>query len=124
MAANRLQVEAVASPAAGVAAGAPRWLEAALRFARNKPLGASGAAVILLMGLVALLADLLAPHDPLANDFLAMFQPPGGAYWLGTDAFGRDLLSRLIYGSRTALLVGFASSFLGATLGALVGAHR
>ncbi|MGH7361490.1 MAG: ABC transporter permease, partial [Candidatus Methylomirabilales bacterium] len=67
-----------------MALGAPRWLQATVRFARRKPLGASGAAVILLMGLAAILADLLAPHDPLANDFLAMFKPPGGAYWLGT----------------------------------------
>jgi peptide/nickel transport system permease protein len=50
-----------------------------------------------------------------------MFQPPGAQFWLGTDAFGRDILSRLIYGSRTALLVGFASSFFGATLGAIIG---
>jgi len=121
MAATRPQPEAVASPVLGVALGAPRWLQATLHFARRKPLGASGGAVILLMGLVALLADLLAPHDPLANDFLAMFKPPGGAYWLGTDAFGRDVLSRIIYGSRTALLVGFTASFSGATVGAIIG---
>ena len=121
MAANPPQLEAVATPAPGVVLGAPRWLQATVRFARRKPLGASAGAVILLMGLVALLADLLAPHDPLANDFLAMFQPPGGAYWLGTDAFGRDVLSRIIYGSRTALLVGFTASFSGATVGAIIG---
>ncbi|MBI3002476.1 MAG: ABC transporter permease [candidate division NC10 bacterium] len=113
--------EAAAPAAQGVALGAPRWLQAAAHFARKKPLGASGAALILVMALTALLADLLAPHDPLANDFLAMFRPPGAPYWLGTDSFGRDVLSRLIYGSRTALLVGFTASFAGATLGAIIG---
>ena len=104
MAASRPQVEVAAPTAPGVVLGSPRWLQTTLRFARRKPLGASGAAVILLMALVALLADVLAPHNPLANNFLAMFKPPGGAYWLGTDAFGRDVLSRLLFGARTALI--------------------
>ena len=64
---------------------------------------------------------LVAPYHPLETDFAAQFSPPTLAHWLGTDAFGRDLLSRLIYGSRTALLVGFVSAFVGATLGALIG---
>lgn len=121
MAVLRRSGEAAAPPAPGVSLRVPRWLQAAARFARKKPLGAGGAAVIALMGLLALLADLLAPHDPLANDFLAMFRPPGAPYWLGTDAFGRDVLSRLIYGSRTALLVGFTASFSGSTVGAIIG---
>lgn len=121
MAALRSSGEAAAPAVPGVALGAPRWLQAAVRFARKKPLGASGAALILGMALTALLADLLAPHDPLANDFLAMFRPPGAPYWLGTDAFGRDVLSRIIYGARTALLVGFTASFSGATGGAIIG---
>jgi peptide/nickel transport system permease protein len=50
-----------------------------------------------------------------------MLSPPSMQHWLGTDAFGRDVLSRLIYGSRTALLVGFGASVLGATLGAVIG---
>ena len=50
-----------------------------------------------------------------------MLSPPGAKHWLGTDAFGRDVLSRLIYGSRTALLVGFGSALLGATAGAVLG---
>jgi peptide/nickel transport system permease protein len=50
-----------------------------------------------------------------------MLLPPGGKYLLGTDLYGRDILSRIIYGSRTALLVGFSSSFFGATLGAIIG---
>jgi peptide/nickel transport system permease protein len=77
--------------------------------------------IIILMVCSALAAPLIVPYHPLETDFLAQFSPPTTAHWLGTDAFGRDLLSRLIYGSRTALLVGFASAFCGATLGALVG---
>src|SRR5437879_11206334 len=50
-----------------------------------------------------------------------MLARPSAAHWLGTDAFGRDVLSRIIYGSRTAMLVGFACAFLGATLGAVIG---
>ncbi len=99
----------------------PRWLSGAARFMRRRPLGAAGAVIIVLMILAAVLAPAIAPYDPLETDFLAMLSPPSVGHWLGTDAFGRDLLSRLIYGSRTALLVGFAAAFLGATLGALLG---
>ncbi len=69
----------------------------------------------------AALAGLIAPFDPLAPDYAAMLQAPSGAHWFGTDSYGRDVLSRIIYGSRTARWVGFASSFSGATLGALIG---
>lgn len=98
-----------------------RWRSGVLRFVRQRPLGAAGAMIIILMLVSAIAAPLIVPYHPLETDFLAQFSPPTTAHWLGTDAFGRDLLSRLIYGSRTALLVGFASAFLGATLGALVG---
>ena len=94
---------------------------AAIRFTRRRPLGAAGAGVIVLMLLCAALAPLIAPYHPLETDFAAQLNPPNFDHWLGTDAFGRDLFSRLIYGSRTALLVGFASALLGATLGALIG---
>jgi peptide/nickel transport system permease protein len=92
-----------------------------MRFARRWPLGTAGALIIVLMILGATLAPFIVPYDPLDTDFLAQLSPPNSAHWLGTDAFGRDLLSRLIYGSRTALLIGFSSAFLGATLGALLG---
>src|SRR5205814_8346545 len=97
------------------------WLTVARRFCWARPLGAIGAAVIVVMFLVALLAPVLSPYDPVANDFAGMLAAPSRAHWLGTDAFGRDVLSRLIYGSRTALLVGFGASVLGATLGAVLG---
>jgi peptide/nickel transport system permease protein len=98
-----------------------RWTEAVGDFCRRRPLGAIGAAVILLMLVVAGLASVIAPYDPVANNFGAMLQAPSARHWLGTDAFGRDVLSRLIYGSRTALLVGFGASVVGATLGAVLG---
>ncbi len=98
-----------------------RWLAVSLRFARRRPLGAIGAVIVIIMILAAALAGFIAPFDPLATDYAAMLQAPSAAHWFGTDSFGRDVLSRIIYGSRTALWVGFGSSFFGATLGAIVG---
>jgi peptide/nickel transport system permease protein len=95
---------------------------AAIRdFVTRRPLGALGAALILLMLVVAILAPVLATHNPLATDYGAMLAPPGAGHWLGTDAHGRDVLSRIVYGSRTALLVGFGASVIGASLGAIIG---
>lgn len=88
---------------------------------RRQPLGAAAAVAILTMLVVATLAPWLAPYNPLANDFGAMFAAPSAHHWFGTDAFGRDVLSRIIYGARTALLIGFSASIAGATLGAVVG---
>jgi peptide/nickel transport system permease protein len=103
--------------------GAPArpWGAAVRGFVRQRPLGALGAAVVVLMLLVAVLANVLAPYDPVAVDFGAMLAPPSAKHWLGTDAFGRDVLSRLLHGSRTALFVGFGAAFVGATVGAILG---
>ena len=97
------------------------WADVTWEFCRKRPLGAIGAAVVIVNLLVAVGANVLAPYDPVTTDYAAMLAPPSRAHWLGTDAFGRDVLSRLIYGSRTALLVGFGASVLGATLGAVLG---
>ncbi|HEY1266429.1 MAG TPA: ABC transporter permease [Candidatus Binatia bacterium] len=97
------------------------WLRVTLRFARRRPLGAAGALIILVMLASAMLAGFIAPYDPLTTDYPAMLQAPSAAHWLGTDAFGRDVLSRIIYGSRTALIVGFCASFFGASLGTVLG---
>src|SRR5574341_940542 len=106
---------------AGVMLHARRWFDVCARFAREQSLGAAGAMIVLLMIFAALLADLIAPFDPLETDYTAMLQGPSSGHWFGTDSFGRDVLSRLIYGSRTALWIGFSSSFLGATVGAVIG---
>lgn len=91
------------------------------RFLRRYPVGTTGAVLIVLMLAVAVFAEWVAPYDPVVVDFGAMFGRPGRAHWFGSDAFGRDVLSRVIFGARTALIVGFGSSVLGATLGAAVG---
>ncbi len=100
---------------------AQRQWRAVLRFVQKRPLGAVGAAIVIVMALSALLAEIIAPFDPLQNDYGAMFHAPGATHWLGTDSFGRDVLSRLLYGSRTALWVGFSSSFFASTVGAALG---
>jgi peptide/nickel transport system permease protein len=97
------------------------YIRASLRFARQRPLGAIGAVIIIIMILTALLAGLIAPFDPLTTDYAAMLQAPSWSHWFGTDSFGRDVFTRILYGSRTALWIGFASSLLGATLGAIIG---
>lgn len=97
------------------------WLRVPLSFARKRPLGAVGAFLILVTAVLAFGAQWIAPYDPLANDYGSMLAAPSTAHWLGTDAFGRDVLSRIIYGSRTAMTVGLGASIIGATLGSLIG---
>jgi peptide/nickel transport system permease protein len=102
---------------------APRGttVEAVLGFIRTKPLGAAGAFVILGMLFVAASAELLAPYDAYRADYGAQFARPSAEHWFGTDEFGRDLMSRIIYGARIALFVGFTASFIGCTIGGLLG---
>jgi len=97
------------------------WLSTAGQFARRNPLGAAGGVVIVVMLLVALFADVIAPYNPVANAFDRMHEPPSLANWLGTDQFGRDMFSRIVYGARTAMIVGFVSSFVGASIGLILG---
>ena len=97
------------------------WAEEVWNFVRTKPLGAGGALIILAMLFVAVFARVLAPYDPYEADYSQQFVAPNAEHWLGTDEFGRDVLSRLMYGARIALFVGFAASFAGCTVGALLG---
>jgi peptide/nickel transport system permease protein len=90
-------------------------------FARTKPLGAAGAAILLVMVIMAVGADLIVPYDPLAPQPRNQLAAPSLEHPFGTDNLGRDLLSRIIYGARpslyTGLLVVFVSSALGMVLG-------
>lgn len=102
------------------------WGRSLLTVARSKPLGTAGAVVTLVLILAALLAPLIAPFDPqdfnLTEKGLPIRQQsPNGEFWFGTDALGRDVLSRIIYGARVSLLVGFGSVALGTALGTAIG---
>jgi len=112
---------AVATVQAEPSGGLRAACHAIRRFAIGQPLGAAGLVAILVMLLASLCAKWMAPFDPVAIDFGAMLTRPSGAHLFGTDQFGRDVLSRIIYGARTALLVGFWSSFLGCTAGTIIG---
>jgi ABC-type dipeptide/oligopeptide/nickel transport system permease subunit len=94
------------------------------RFARHTG-GVVGLAILLVFLLLAVFAPLVAPYDPVAQDYTAALAPPSTTHLLGTDNFGRDVLSRLIYGSRVSLLVGFGavlfSMIMGVALGAIAG---
>ena len=80
-----------------------------------------GAVIIVLIIIVAAFAPWLAPYDPYETNLKEALDTPSKAHLLGTDALGRDTLSRIIYGSRTSLLVGIVSIFIAATLGLLLG---
>jgi peptide/nickel transport system permease protein len=95
--------------------------EAMVKFIRTKPLGAAGALIILVMLVVGAFSEVLAPYDPYNADYGRQFARPSVDHWFGTDEFGRDLMSRIIYGARIALFVGFTASFAGCTLGGLLG---
>jgi len=91
------------------------------QFMMHQPLGAAGLVVIIAMGICAAFAQWVAPYDPLTVDYAAQLARPSAEHWLGTDSFGRDVASRIIYGARTALAIGFIASFLGCTAGAVIG---
>jgi peptide/nickel transport system permease protein len=110
---------AVAS--APVAATAPKRRGPVMDFIYKQPLGAVSLVVILIMMFAGIFSELVSPYDPLAIDFAAILSAPSWEHWMGTDAYGRDIFSRIIHGSRTALVIGFASSFIGSTLGAILG---
>lgn len=96
-------------------------LASAVRFVRRKPLGAAGAAIILTMIIVALLAPLIAPYDPYEQNLPLKFQAPGAQHLLGTDELGRDLLSRIMWGARISLWVGILAVGIGHTSGLILG---
>lgn len=88
---------------------------------RRQPLGAVGAFVVLGMVLLSVFADVITVYDPIENQWDDMLQAPSAVHWLGTDQYGRDILTRIIYGARTALFVGLTSAFVGATAGLILG---
>ncbi|MET1114551.1 MAG: ABC transporter permease [Comamonas sp.] len=80
-----------------------------------------GGAIVAVFALMAIFAPWLATHDPVAQDFAVALQPPSADHWLGTDSFGQDLYSRLLYGARYALGIGVGSVALGLLGGMAIG---
>jgi peptide/nickel transport system permease protein len=100
-----------------------RWpgKSAASRALLRDPMGLMGLALVAMFVAMAVAAPLLAPYDPLALDVRAKLQPPTWAHWLGTDQLGRDTLSRIIYGARTALSIALTATGIAGIVGALLG---
>ena len=97
------------------------WGEMAMKMTRKYPLGAFGAVIVVVMIFLAIFANVISPYDPEANAFEFMLTAPDWQFWMGTDQFGRDILTRIIYGSRTALFVGFSCAIIGASVGLVLG---
>jgi peptide/nickel transport system permease protein len=99
----------------GVGARRRRWL-------RRYGLAALGGAVIALWAITAILAPWLAPYPPDVVNVAGRLLPPSELHWLGTDVLGRDVFTRVLYGARTSLAVGFIVVLLGGLFGTLLGA--
>ncbi len=97
------------------------WIAIMGDLIRRKPLGAAGGLIVIIMVVAGIFAPIIAPFDPLVNDYARPHFAPNLINWLGTDQFGRDILSRIIYGARTALLIGFVSAAIGGSLGLVLG---
>jgi peptide/nickel transport system permease protein len=91
-------------------------------FVLKKPLGAFGAAVLIILVITAIFADFIAPYDPVLQDVPYRLRPPDESFWFGTDIYGRDVFSRIVYGARISLYVGLVSVIIGTVVGMLLGA--
>jgi len=99
----------------------PSAIRRVLSFLRREPLGTFGLLLVLIIAIAGGAAEFIAPFNPTENDFGAMMEAPSLVHLLGTDQFGRDLLSRIVFGARTALIVGLSSSLVGGVVGLLLG---
>jgi ABC-type dipeptide/oligopeptide/nickel transport system permease subunit len=102
------------------AALTPRWKRMALRLLDRKP-AVAGCAVILLFVTLALAAPLVSPYDPVASNFALVRKAPGAAHWMGTDEIGRDIVSRIVWGTRASLLAGVCSVVIAMGIGIPLG---
>ena len=89
--------------------------------ARRYPLGAAGAAIMVVFVFAAVFANVLTAYDPLSTNAAESLCAPGRAHWLGCDNFGRDMLARIIFGARISLAVGIGSTLIGSGLGIMIG---
>ena len=99
----------------------PRALTLILRFCRRKPLGAIGAAIVVGLIVMAALADHIAPYSYDDSIRGARMKPPSAQFWMGTDNIGRDIWSRVVYGARISVTIGFATVALATLLATVIG---
>jgi len=112
------------SPAMDVIVKSPPRVNEWKRFRRvflGRGVVVFGIVVIIIYFVVAIFAPLIAPYPPNIPDLPAALSSPGGDHWLGTDALGRDTLSRIIFGTRTALIIGLVVVSIAATVGIILG---
>jgi peptide/nickel transport system permease protein len=100
---------------------APARRPVAAQMLLHDPVTLACCVLLALLVLAALFAPVMAPYDPLAQSVLHANQSPSWAHWIGTDKFGRDILSRIIYGARTSMLVGISAPMLAGASGTLLG---
>ena len=105
------------------AGGDSQWRIATRHFKKSK-IALFGLVILFALYLIALLAPLLAPYDPIAQKDIVTtsYLKPSMQHWLGTDRFGRDILSRILYGARISLSIGFVATLISVTLGTVLGA--
>lgn len=99
----------------------PSRLAIARRVILDRPGTMAAVALIAVFVLIATFAPLLAPYNPLAQSYIKINRVPSWEHWLGTDQFGRDVLSRMIYGSRNSLIIGVLAPLLAAIIGTTLG---
>ncbi|MDP2663759.1 MAG: ABC transporter permease [Dehalococcoidia bacterium] len=97
------------------------WRDAVRRLSRNR-MAIGGAVIVLILVVTAVLAPLLAPYDPIKQDYSVILSGPSPAHFMGTDGLGRDVLSRLIFGARTSMTVGVFTQLVILTIGLSIGA--
>ena len=88
----------------------------------KNPLGVLGLVIVILTIFLAIFADVIAPYSPYQQNITESLNPPSAQHWLGQDDLGRDILSRIIFGARISLLVGFITVSVSAILGSVIGA--
>jgi peptide/nickel transport system permease protein len=110
-----------AAPATAASSPFAYFARATLRAFNTNKTSWIGLAVFLLVAFAALLAPWIAPHDPLEQNILAKLKPPHESYHLGTDYYGRDILSRLLHGARYSLFIGLVATTLALLVGSAIG---
>ena len=111
----------ISGPRSAVSRPQQAWIKRWWVPIRRQPSAIAGLLIVGAYLLLAVCAPFLATHDPVLQDFSVALQPPNGEHWLGTDSFGQDVYSRVLYGARLALWIGFASVSLGLLGGMSIG---